>query len=103
MNWLWAIQPLAFVALLFALGFLKLNELPTDFCRDPNSPPALVEMATRAGLCLPYTKAHIPSVLTSWELHTLQPVASVLPDPTEMVKNRVGKAFKTCVCLLRSL
>ena len=103
MHRLWAIQPLAFVAFLFSLGFLKLNELPTDFCRNPSSPLALVKMATRAGLCLPYTKAHIPSVLTSWELHTLQPVASILPDPTEMVKNRVGKAFKIYVCLLRSL
>lgn len=103
MNWHWTIQPLAFAALLFALGILKLNELPTDFCRDPSSPPVLVKMVTWAGLCLPYTKAHIPSVLTSWELHALQPVASVLPDPTEMVKNRVGKTFKIYVCLLRNL
>ena len=99
MNWHWTIQPLAFVALLFALGLWKLNELPTDFCRDPSSPPILVKMVTLAGLCLPYTKAHIPSVLTSWELHALQPVASILPDPTDMVKNRVGKTFKGYVCL----
>lgn len=99
----WALQPLAFMAFLFALGFSKLNELPTDFCRDPISPPALVKMAIWAGVCLPYTKVHIPSVLTSWELQTLQPVASILPDPTEMVKNRVGKTFKIYVCLLRRL
>ena len=91
------------MALLFALGISKFNEIPPDFCRDPNSPAALVRMATWAGVCLPYTKAHIPSVLTSWELHTLQPVASILPDPTEMVKNRVGKTSKICVCLLRGL
>jgi hypothetical protein len=72
--------------LLFALGFLKLFELPTDFCRDPNSSPVLVKMATIAGFCLPYAKSHISSVLASWELHTLQPVASILPDPSEMVK-----------------
>ncbi|KAJ3505332.1 hypothetical protein NLJ89_g7478 [Agrocybe chaxingu] len=86
----WAFQPLALVALLFALGFSQLNEiLATDFCRNASSPPALVKMATWAGVCLPETKTRIPSVLTSWELHTLQPVANKLPDPTEMVNNRV--------------
>ena len=48
-------------------------------------------MATWACVCLPETKTRIPAILTSWELHTLQPVASELPDPTEMVKNRVGE------------
>lgn len=99
----WALQPLAFMAFLFALGLAKLKELPPDFCRDPSSPPALVKMAKWAGVCPPYTKTHIPSIMTSWELHTLQPVASILPDPTEMVKNRVGKPSKINICLLRGL
>jgi len=99
MNRHWALHPLAFVAFLFALGVSKLNELSPDFCRDPSSSPALVKMAKWADVCPPYTKTHIPSVLTSWELHTLQPVANVLPDPSEMVRNRVGKISKIYVCL----
>ena len=96
----WAFRPLAFMALLFALGLSRLKPLPPDsgFCRDSSSPLVLVKMAYWAGICLPYTKTHIPSILTSWELHTLQPVANRLPDPSEMVRNRVGKIFKIYVC-----
>jgi hypothetical protein len=97
----WAFRPLAFMALLFALGLSRLKQLPPDssFCRDSSSPLVLVKMAYWAGVCLPYTKTHIPSILTSWELHTLQPVANMLPDPSEMVRNRVGKISKIYVCL----
>jgi len=97
----WAIQSCAFTVLLFSLGFSKLFELPTDFCGDPRPSPALVKMATWVGVCFPYTKTHIPSVLTSRELH--QPVATILPDSTEMVENKVGKISKMYECLLGDL
>ncbi|KAF8805923.1 hypothetical protein BYT27DRAFT_7257840 [Phlegmacium glaucopus] len=89
----WSFQPLAFVAFLLALGILQINEiLATDFCRKPSSPPVLVKMATWAGICqpdVPKTIAHIPALLISWKLSTLEPIASKLPDPIEMVNNRI--------------
>lgn len=91
----WALQPLAFAALLLVLALLQTNVIfHEDFCRKASSPPALIKLATWAGVCFPECKTNIPTILTSWEIHALKSVATKLPDPNEMVKNRIGKTSK---------
>ncbi|KDR74268.1 hypothetical protein GALMADRAFT_227351 [Galerina marginata CBS 339.88] len=87
-----AFRHLAFVAFVFALGFWQLDKiLATALCRT-NSLPALVKMATWAGV-FPMTTVYIPSSMISTELHTLQLLTRKLPDSAEMMKNRleIGK------------
>ncbi|KDR74267.1 hypothetical protein GALMADRAFT_573970 [Galerina marginata CBS 339.88] len=90
MNQHWVVQPLALVVLVFCVGVSQLDRIVTpDFCKNASSPQAIVKTAKLAGICLPVTTAQIPSILTSWGLHTLRPLTDKLPKPIEMVENRI--------------
>ena len=94
----WFLRSLAVVAIAFWYATDLVNKMPIqDFCNHTKTPPVVLAIAKWATICRPETKTFIPTILTTTEVNVLAPLAGRLPDPTEMIKNRIGIALKIFV------